>query len=234
MLHFPVAVTSQQNSQHKCHPKLKGSHTRPIHPQSPAMDSASPKKELKSEFITVTHGLKKPQKHRCFKCNVCQSVFSSQGLANRHYRDTYPPVSCPECCIVFNNPNSLCQHKYKHLPMKFPCDSCGKSFPFESDLAGNCLKHRRHPGYQCNHKANGTMCGKWYFSKSDLKKHARMHSGKIYCCYECKYTTLDIRYLCAHCYTHSDRLKYHCKNCEEMFKHHTQLKFHREKCSELS
>ena len=151
----------------------------------------------------------------------------------RHYRSTHPPVSCPECSMVFNNPNSLRRHKYKHLPVNFPCCSCGKSFPFESDLAGHRLKHRQHPGYQCNHEVNSTVCGKWYFSKSDLNKHAHMHSGKIYCCYECKYTTLDIRYLCAHRYTHSDWLKFHCENCEETFKHHTQLKRHQEKCNKV-
>ena len=152
-------------------------------------------------------------------------------MANRHYRSNHPPMSCSECSMVFNNPNSLHQHKYKHLPMNFPCHLCGKSFPFESDLAGHRLKHRRHPGYQCNHKLNGTVCGKWYFSKSDLNKDAHMHSGKIYCCYECKYTTLNIRYLRAHHYTHSDRLKYYCDNCEEKFKHHTQFKHYREKCT---
>ena len=57
------------------------------------------------------------------------------------------------------------------------------------------LKHRCHPGHQCNHEANGGICGKWFFAKSDLNKHAKIHEGQIHQCYECGYTTLDKRYL---------------------------------------
>ena len=59
---LPSSGDKPADSQHKHHPKPRGSHTRPTHPQSPASDSVSLKKELKLEFITVTHGLKEPQK----------------------------------------------------------------------------------------------------------------------------------------------------------------------------
>ena len=148
-------------------------------------------------------------------------------MANKHYKSAHLPAKCLQCSMLYCNPNSLRRHKYKHLPMNFPYRSCGKIFPFESNLVSHCLKHWRHPGHQCNHEANGTVCGKWYFSKSDLNKHAWTHSGKVY---YCQYTTLDICYLRAHGYTHSDRLKYQCDRCEEMFKHYTQLKCHHKSC----
>ena len=133
--------------------------------------------------------------------------------------------------IFFNNPCSLHRHRYSHLELKFPCRSCRRCYPFESDLANHCLKHRRYPGHQCNHQSEGTVCRKWFFVKSDLNKHIKIHSGKIHSCLECNYTTYDIRYLYAHRYTHSDREKYMCAKCNKRFKHHTQLKHHLEKCS---
>ena len=136
--------------------------------------------------------------------------------------------------MLFTNPCSLHRHKYTHMEKKFSCRNCNKSFPFESDLASHRLKHRHHPGFQCSHNQNRSVCGKWYFAKSDLAKHACTHSGKVYSCYECDYMTTDIRYLRVHRYTHSDKLKYMCKNCEETFKHHTQMRRHEEKCKQNS
>ena len=115
-------------------------------------------------------------------------------------RTTLP--SNNKCEQFFNNPCSLRRHKYSHLELKFPCRSCSRSFPFESDLVNHHLKHQRHPGYQCNHQSEGTVCGKWFFAKSDLTRHIKTHSGKIHLCMECDYTTYDIRYLIAHRYTH--------------------------------
>ena len=38
-----------------------------------------------------------------------------------------------------------------------------KVFTFESDLNYHRLKHRRNPGFMCNHEDNGSVCGKWFF-----------------------------------------------------------------------
>ena len=217
---------------HKRKAKPHGKHFWP--PSTSASTSKSKAESTKPCFIMVIHGLKKSKKHRKFRCKLCQNVADSQANANKHYKDTHPPVNCQECAMVFSNPSSLCQHKYTHLDKKFCCRNCNKYFLFESNLAGHRLKHRHHPGFQCNHSQNGSVCGKWYFAKSDLAKHVHMHSGKVYSCYECDYTTIDIRYLRAHRYTHSDKLKYTCKNCKEMFKHHTQMQRHEEKCKDKS
>ena len=136
--------------------------------------------------------------------------------------------------MFFSNPCSLHHHKYTHMDKKFSCRNCNKLFLFESDLASHRLKHHRHLGFQCSHIQNGSVCGKWYFAKSDLAKHARTHSRKVYSCYECDYIMIDIRYLRAHRYTHSDKMRYICKNCKETFKHHTQMKRHEKNCKQNS
>ena len=220
---------------YKCKPKPHGKHYRPI-PSDPVskkgpVDSS---KSSKPHFITVTHSLKKAKRCRIFHCKDCLHVTDSQASANKHYKESHSPVKCSQCDTSFNNQSSLCHHKYQHIEKKFHCRNCDKVFLFESDLAGHRLKHHRHPGFQCNHKKNGSICGKWYFAKSDLAKHARMHSGKVYSCYECEYTTVDICYLRAHRFTHSKQLKYKCNNCDELFKHHTQLCGHEEKCKSMT
>ena len=197
--------------------------------------NTKPKKASKSEFITVTHGIRKIKKKRKFQCKICHVITTLQASANKHYRESHPPINCTACDESFNNPNSLHRHMYTHSKnVRYPCRTCGKSFPFESDLNYHRLKHRRNPGFMCNHDSNGVVCGKWFFAKSDLTKHAKTHSGIIYSCFECDYTTLDIRYLRAHHYIHSDKERYSCENCGEKFKHHTQLLRHRssaKKCS---
>ena len=219
---------------HKHRPKLKGKHLRP-HVKGPNTEDSSlvrkltPKK-INSEFVMVTHGLRKPKKTRHFKCPVCNMVTDSQALVSKHYRKNHPPVKCTICDQMFNNPCSLRRHRYTHKDLKYPCRSCNKSFPFKSNLVNHHLKHRRHPGYQCNHQEKGAICGKWYFAKSDLTKHLKTHSGKVYSCLECNYTTYDIRYLRAHRYTHSDKERYMCQKCEKRYKHHTQLIRHKAIC----
>ena len=181
------------------------------------------KSKLKSEFVTVMHGIRciKPVWH--YKCKICQYVTDSQVEVNKHYQRNHLPVKCPDCDQTFNNPSTLRRHKYNHYELKYPCCSCGCKFAFESDLTNHHLKHRRHPGHQCNHEFNWKVCGKWFVAKGDLTKHAKIHSGIVYSCTKCAYTTIDHRYLSSHQYTHSNIERYHCGKCGRKFKHHTQL-----------
>ena len=230
-----MTATSQSTDKHKRRPKLRGKHKCPRIPSplptSDTDDRSISKQTSKLKFITVTHRLRKPKKTGYFKCNICSTVTDFQALVNKHYCKNHPPLKCPDCEQYFNNLCSLHRYKYSHLELKFPCRLCGCHFPFESDLVNHCIKHRRHPRHQCNHESEGKVCGKWFFAKSDLNKHTKIHSDKIHSCLECDYTTFDIRYLRAHRYTHSDREQYACAKCMKQFKHHTQLKCHLEKCS---
>ena len=61
--------------------------------------------------------------------------------------------------------------------MKYPCCSCDRKFPFESDLVNHRLKHQRNPGFMCNHELKGGICGKWFYAKSDLTKHMKIRTA---------------------------------------------------------
>ena len=95
-------------------PKLYGKHYRPM-PTSPVPEKA-PVKSSKPHFITVTHGLRKPKKHCKFHCKECPHITDSQASANKHYKEAHPPVNCPDCNMLFNNPSSLHHHK-KKIPL---------------------------------------------------------------------------------------------------------------------
>ena len=207
-----VKAEAKNHSHHKQRPKPKGKHHRPI-PKPPANQPTFTQPiSRKSAFVTVTHGIRKIKKTCHHKCKICDVVSDSQAAANAHYRAKHPPLKCPDCTQTFNNPCSLRCHKYNHRDLWFPCCSCNKNFTFESDLNNHRLKHRHHPGHQCNHRVDTGICGKWFYAKSDLNKHAKIHDGHIHQCFECSYNTLDKRYLHAHQYTHSNLERYICPN----------------------
>ena len=192
----PLTIANKENANsghHKCHPKPKGKHHRPTPIPSSLGDQSTTahSKPPKSQFITVTHGIRKQKWIRHYKCKICEVVSDSQAAANPHYRATHPALNCPYCTQTFNNPRSLRRHRYNHKELWFPCRSCSKSFAFKSDLNNHRLKHQQHPGHQCNHRVDSGICGKWFFVKSDLNKHAKIHNGNIHQCFECGYTTLD-------------------------------------------
>ena len=224
-------------SYHKRKPKPTGKHHRPAPlPDPPSSDDESIKQSVtsskKPEFVTQQFGIIKRKKKRKISCPLCKHPAYSQAEANLHYRTTHPPLKCSRCDQMFNNPCSLRRHFYSHTKEELhTCRNCGCNFAFESNLSAHRLKYRCHPGFMCISDINGKVCGKWFFAKSDLTKHALTHSGKIHRCMECDFTTLDKRYLKAHIYTHSDRMKYSCSKCKELFKHHTQLLRHRVKCT---
>ena len=233
-VHLAENISQQKFGHHKRRLKPKGKHCRlpiPLDKQDKknSQTKTEPRK-ARSEFVTLTHGVRKIKKIRCFKCQVCKDVSTSQAEANKHYKLNHPPLPCPQCHLTFVNPCSLRRHKYSHVSLKFFCRFCGKGYAFESDLNNHKLKHRRHPGYQCNQVSSGRICGKWYFAKGDLTKHLKTHSGVVHQCYECDYMTFDVWYLQAHRYTHLECEEYHCSKCERRFKHHMQLKRHLEKC----
>ena len=147
----PSTDKEKSYGHHKRRPKHKGKHYCPKPASTDEMVIEPKKKPSKSEFVTVTHGIKKTKKIRRFRCKLCSVITESQAAANKHYRLNHPPIKCTDCDAVFNNPNSLRRHKYTHLEMNYLCRSCGKRYPFESDLANHRLKHRRNPGHMCNH-----------------------------------------------------------------------------------
>ena len=217
----PASVSSL--SFHKRKPKPRGKHHRPASQLMTAVDNQDTTdnqnnqqntNKPKSKFVTKEYGLIKRKKARKITCPMCKHGAYSQADASKHYHLSHPPIKCSKCPQLFNNLCSLRRHFYSHQELRFPCRNCGKSFLFESDLAAHHMKYRRHPGHMCNHEVDGKICGKWFFSNSDLTKHALTHTGKVHECLECGFTTLDKRYLHAHLYMYSDRLRYKCETVE--------------------
>ena len=110
-------LLSNTKSHHKRRPKPKGKHNRPqiVPPSQDSQElSVKPKKSTKSEFVTVTHGLRKLKKKWKYQCNICSVMSDTQASTNNHYRSNHPPIKCSGCPKVFNNLNSPRRHKYCH------------------------------------------------------------------------------------------------------------------------
>ena len=129
-----TSLDAEVSGYHKRCPKPMCKHNWPkLTPTPPPHldETKLPQKTPKLEFVMVTHGLKKVKKIRWFRCKICSVVTESQAMANSHYRSNHPPIKCPDCDFVFNNPNSLRHHKYTHITMKYPCRTCGKVLKFK-------------------------------------------------------------------------------------------------------
>ena len=86
--HSKIAATTSDYYHHKRRSKNKGRHLRPTVPAG--KQDQTPRKKCKSEFVTVTQGIKKTKKLHSFKCSICSYVTNILATANKHYRNTHP------------------------------------------------------------------------------------------------------------------------------------------------
>ena len=116
-------------------------------------------------------------KVRYYSCMYCNKHFDSIHHLNNHHRCNHPPVSCDICNKIYNTPNSLIRHSYKHLDGLHKCDKCMESFHFKSELESHKMKHSQHRFYCKN-------CGKGFILNSDLNVNLDTHGDKWKCPYE--------------------------------------------------
>ena len=75
---------------------------------------------------------------------------------------------------------------YVHDPDKpYQCEDCQQTFSFESELASHRMKHRTSPSFKCMFH----NCGKEFRRMSELNSHVVVHSGRMYNCKKCNYSS---------------------------------------------
>ena len=153
----------------------------------------NPNRKRKGVLNIKTVGIKKPKRDRRFSCAKCEYSGSSTKLLNEHYMDQHDPVTCEICGKQFNTPTSLKRHKYKHVDGKHVCTDCGEKFAFPSELKNHRVSHIEDRGF-CMHG----NCGKTFKVENELNKHVKKHSGVVWSCDCCTYTTDDCRNLQKH------------------------------------
>ena len=186
----------------------------------PSTQTSAPRMSRKGTVQITTYVLRWPTpeeaKTKKFRCEACEFTGYSHVSVSIHYAASHPPCYCSVCGKVYANPNALAHHMYIHDPDKpYQCEDCDQTFSFESELASHRMKHRTNPSFTCMfHK-----CGKQFRHMSELNAHMVVHSGRLYNCKKCSYSTNNSRHLRDHQCSHSDEKKYKCKYCDERFKY---------------
>ena len=172
------------------------------------------------------HGLVKhrvEKKGRRCICDMCGEKFKNSTSYIEHYSSTHLNLNCKYCEKCYTNPLSLQKHQYVHTTPAKKCGTCGKSFPFSSQLANHRKTHMKVKPHICSHPGYG----KDFIHRYDLLKHEGTHSKKKLKCTSCEYSINDIWNLKQHSRTHSDETYYECKKCHKNFKFYMQKKWHR-------
>ena len=159
-------------------------------------------------------------KVKYYSCMYCNKHFESIHYLNKHHVKHHPPVSCDMCNRIFDMPNSVIWHSYRHLDGKFGCKDCKESFHFKSELDCHSMKLSKER-LQCK------KCDKSFIRNSDLNTHINTHGKKWKCEYpSCTKECADKRYLTTHMKVHSAELKYACRKCKKWFRFYEQRKRH--------
>ena len=107
------------------------------------------------------------KKGKSCSCEMCGKKFRNSTLFIEHYSTTHPSLSCKHCSKVYTTPLSLQKHVYMHTAEKKTCESCGKSFPLDSQLADHWKTHMKNKPHICTHP----NCSKDFTHQYDLLKH---------------------------------------------------------------
>lgn len=126
---------------------------------------------------------------------------------------------CYMCGLKFTCKKLLIAHsKEAHDGSKFKCMICLQLFVNESDY-NNHLKI--HP-LEC------TLCGKFFFKRTNLRNHVRRHLGiKPFKCLYCDKTFSTRQKVSEHTNTHTGNAPLKCKECGKSFKRYSNLIQHR-------
>ena len=115
-------------------------------------------------------------KVRYYSCKYCNKHFESIHYLNNHHKKRHPPVSCDVCGKLYDTPNSLIRHSYRHLDGQFKCKVCDQSFHFKSELNSHSMKHSTEH-LHCK------QCDKSFIRNSDFNAHIDTHGEKWKCTY---------------------------------------------------
>ena len=174
------------------------------------------------ELSIQTYGIKRVKKDRTFSCKECDYKGKRIKLLNEHHVEHHDPVPCKKCDHISATPSSHDRHLYKHKERNFPCDDCGMSFAFKSELTAHRYSHRTDRSFKCM-SAN---CPKTFKCDSELQKHVKIHGNVWWYCDCCTYKNLDVRNLQKHVVKHTKKLPHVCVKCGKGFRWYEQLKRH--------
>ena len=181
--------------------------------------SANTRSKTRGVFSTKDHVLEKKSIPRKYRCRLCMDQFPSCNALTVHHQAKHGIIYCKLCNKAFNNPRTLTKHLYQHQSKPHQCSKCGERFRFYSQLTTHKLTHRKRPNQRCMYP----NCGKCFKSKSDLNRHAILHTSRWLKCPDCPtYQTKDKRNFESHRQSHNRINRYFCPKCGAGFIFNTQ------------
>lgn len=216
-------------------PHQLGIHEEKIHNSTPSKTCEYCFKEFRDPVRLICHRRKEhPESEDSVKakysCGECGMKFVVRGNFIRHLRvhekerDVKPP-GCGVCGKVLANKYSLATHMRTHSTENYnKCTICDKAFVSKYTLTDHV--RRIHEEYGPGRDKVCEICGRSFFTKTELKYHIKSHTGeRPYRCDVCGETYLSSSTLRYHMQKHSN-VMFVCPKCKAKFENYVGWSTH--------
>ncbi|XP_026873896.2 zinc finger protein 341 isoform X3 [Electrophorus electricus] len=191
-----------------------------------------------------------------YRCNKCQSKYSTQEALEQHLITASHNYPCPQCQKVFPCERYFRRHLSTHgASGKFKCQICKKFFKTEHYLKLHTQIHSGEKPYKCSvceatfnrkDKVKRHMlihepfkkykcpfrthvgCTKEFNRPDKLKAHILSHSGlKPFRCSYCQKSFSRRAHMLEHQRSHTNSYRHRCTTCGKGFTRHKYFRDHR-------
>lgn len=188
-----------------------------------------------------------------FSCHLCNKIFQTFILLNRHMNVHFNNAICETCGVGFMTHQRLMQHKEIHLPGGYPCDKCKKVYTTSSNLRYHIEK--AHEGttrmrlLRCPHcperfvehfrklrhlkDVHGItfsfeceICKSTFPTRRALTMHTNKYHTQKTQCEICKKSFSCVTVLKKHMMSHTGERNHICTLCQKAYRHERSLKQH--------
>ncbi|CAK1587531.1 unnamed protein product [Parnassius mnemosyne] len=188
-----------------------------------------------------------------FLCHICDKMFQTFILLNRHMNVHFSNAVCETCGAGFMTHQRLIQHKEIHAPGGYPCGKCPKVYTTSSNLKYHVEKS--HEGatkmrmLRCPHcperftehfrklkhlkDSHGVtftfecdVCKSIFPSRRALTMHTNKFHTKKTQCNICNKSFSCITTLKKHMVSHTGERNFVCRICQKSYRHQKSLKHH--------
>lgn len=166
-----------------------------------------------------------------YPCPHCQKVFPCERYFRRHLitHGAGGKIKCPICKKFFKTEHYLKLHTQIHSGEKpFKCSVCEATFNRKDKVKRHMLIHEPFKKYKCPFRTH-VGCTKEFNRPDKLKAHILSHSGiKPYKCQFCQKSFSRHAHMLEHQRSHTGDYRYRCSSCNKGF---TRQKYYRDhKC----